>query len=283
MSIPPVQYKCILDRATHAHNKGNLNLAIKLYKECLAANSNDPIVLNNLGCISYIKKNFDEAKKRFLKAVELDPLYSDAYNNLGNIYKNENDLNNAKIYYQKSISLNSNYPDAYSNLGIIFQREGNIERAINHFEMAIQLNPKHIHFLNNLSCALIGRNNLKAIKILNQILSEEPSFIPAYLNLGQVLIEEKKFDKCYHLLEKALQTGYADDLQVLQTLVLQIYAAQNMCLWDDYTVKMKQASILVEKTSAQDLSPGIHPFYAQAIGFTNEPVRSDAREAPRSR
>lgn len=45
-------------------------------------NPTNPVLYYNLGVVNYNSKNFEEAKKYYLKAIELKPDYADAYNNI---------------------------------------------------------------------------------------------------------------------------------------------------------------------------------------------------------
>ena len=54
----------------------------KLILEASEKNPNDAILFFNLGVVSYNNKEIQDADKFYVKAIELDPKYVDAYLNL---------------------------------------------------------------------------------------------------------------------------------------------------------------------------------------------------------
>ena len=264
-------YSDILNQAITAHTNGNMHEAEKLYLECISLNNKDPIVLNNLACISYVQQNFEKSEHLFLDAISADPNYAEAYNNRGNIYKKIGDLIKANEYYQKAIAINPKYADAYSNLGILFQKEGDIQNAKKYFQKALSINPGHRNFQNNLATVLIstGRHE-EACSILEKIILEHADFIQAYMNLGQLLLEQKKYRKCFEVLEQAQSIQSIDPISYIQILILQIYAGYNICYWEKISEKKDKLSSMLEENNNIHDEFQTSPFYAQAIGLSSK-------------
>ena len=63
-------------------------------------------------------KNFEKAEEYYLKAIETDSTYYNAYLNLGNIYENQKSIK----YYSKAIQIDSNNPYGYYNRALNVNR-----------------------------------------------------------------------------------------------------------------------------------------------------------------
>jgi len=76
-----------------------LNVEIKNIERFIA------IAHHNMGVVQAQKNNLEEAKKEFVKALEIDGEYAIAYFNLAVVYKKLGDMVKAKGYYQKAKEL----------------------------------------------------------------------------------------------------------------------------------------------------------------------------------
>ena len=72
----------------------------------LNINPKNPGVFFNLGIIYQKLKNLDKSKESYLKSVEIDPNFIDAYVNLAKVYESEIKMHEANKYYLKAMSLN---------------------------------------------------------------------------------------------------------------------------------------------------------------------------------
>lgn len=59
--------------------------------------------------------------------MELDPTYDRPYNNLGNLYYNNNRLEEAKKLYLKTLEINPKSDSACNGLGLCCVSENNLE------------------------------------------------------------------------------------------------------------------------------------------------------------
>jgi tetratricopeptide (TPR) repeat protein len=102
--------------------------------------------LNNVtdGWTSSPQEALDRAENYARKAIELDPVTTNAYLLLGNVYIHYADYDRALDEMKRAIDINKSNPDAYSGLGTALLWSGKIPSAINAFETAAQMNP----FLN---------------------------------------------------------------------------------------------------------------------------------------
>ena len=102
----------------------------------------DSAALRNKGGISFLQlQRGAEAKKEFLKAIQMDKTYPEPHNNLGALYYNSGRLGQAVKEYQRAIHLNEQNASFHSNLGTAYFAEKDFERAIKEYGRARQLDP----------------------------------------------------------------------------------------------------------------------------------------------
>ena len=192
--------------AVQNHQKNNLQVAEKLYKETLKTNPNHIETIFLLGSLSAQTNNFDKAKKFFQKAIQINPNHVNAHNNLGNALKELGEYRKAIGCYEKAIQINPNYAKAHYNLGIVFKELGEQKKAIDCYQKAIQINPNHVNAHNNLGMELkeLGEYR-KAIGCYERAIQVNPNHVEAHNNLGIVLNELGEHQKAISCCEKAIQ------------------------------------------------------------------------------
>ena len=192
--------------AVQNHQKNNLQVAEKLYKETLKTNPNHIETIFLLGSLSAQTNNFDKAKKFFQKAIQINPNHVNAHNNLGNALKELGEYRKAIGCYEKAIQINPNYAKAHYNLGIVFKELGEQKKAIDCYQKAIQINPNHVNAHNNLGMELkeLGEYR-KAIGCYEKAIQVNPNHVEAHNNLGIVLNELGEHQKAISCCEKAIQ------------------------------------------------------------------------------
>ena len=95
------------------------------------------------GYNAYVNKEYDKAISFYLKAIELDPDYADAYVNLGVTYKNQGNNIKAIESYEKAIELDPVNAGAYVNLGNCYY-ESDFSTTLIYYKKAARLGNKYI-------------------------------------------------------------------------------------------------------------------------------------------
>lgn len=102
----------------------------------------DSAALRNKCGISYLQLQRDaEAKKEFLKSIQMDKSYAEPHNNLGALYYNAKRLGQAVKEYRKALQLNEQNASFHSNLGTAYFAEKDFGRAIKEYSRARELDP----------------------------------------------------------------------------------------------------------------------------------------------
>jgi len=137
--------------------EGNLELAIKLYKQLPATDQN----IYKLATLQYKNKNFFEAKKNFETLYEKYPKYKNEISYyLGNVELANKNLSQAKRYFEEAVK-GSDYnkvAESYLKLGDINEKEKKYEDALNAYINVI--------YLYSQNKDLVKKARLKAAKIL---------------------------------------------------------------------------------------------------------------------
>jgi tetratricopeptide (TPR) repeat protein len=125
-----------------------------------------------------------QARRYYLKAVELDPGLAEGYNNLGNIFYNSKKWAEAINYYKKAIRVE---PDAvrYYNLGLTYMQSGDNRQAVQYFNDALKKDPGYSKTYNDLGLAyyrISDYNN--AINSYKKGLKSEPGNPNLLFNLA---------------------------------------------------------------------------------------------------
>jgi len=127
--------------------------ALRLYEHDLRLEQDSFVLHNNTGVEYFRRGRMEEAKKAFLKSIEVSPggAYSMAHNNVGVIYENEGDIERAVYEYKRSI-LQDGYSLAYENLGRLYMQLHRYYDAQAVLEEGSRLHP----FNKNISLYLNG-------------------------------------------------------------------------------------------------------------------------------
>jgi tetratricopeptide (TPR) repeat protein len=81
--------------------------------------------------------------KRNLEAATLNPADASAHYNLGLIYQQRRQYEEAKASFARAIEIDPEETDAHYQLGRIAREEGRLGEAINHFDAVVSRNPEH--------------------------------------------------------------------------------------------------------------------------------------------
>jgi tetratricopeptide (TPR) repeat protein len=115
----------------------------------------DEFFYNFLGSAYFNSKNYNKAKKNFLKAIEKNQNYSNSFSNLALVYMVNEENEKAIRNFQKAYNLNKHDFNALKNMGWLYLKLNDINNMIKFFQMSLDINPNQndiISFLkdNNL-------------------------------------------------------------------------------------------------------------------------------------
>jgi len=130
------------NRGVEFHQNGDLNQAIKSYKEAIAADGRLAEAYSNLGAVYLAQKSYDKAAEAFTKALALKPDRPTTLNGLGNALYARGKAAEAKDKWAKAIEIDPNFASAYYNMGNALESEKDEKSALSEYMKAINANPK---------------------------------------------------------------------------------------------------------------------------------------------
>ena len=130
----------------------------------------------NLGG-ALLKNDRVRARESLLKAIDLQPMFPEAYYDLGVLEQENHNAGLAVVYYDKAIEQQSNYWPAWNNLGNTLFAVGQTDKAIQALESTLRLNPDYWPAHYNLAVILFKTGRFDAaIPRLKIVLDWKPDF-----------------------------------------------------------------------------------------------------------
>ncbi|MDX1953329.1 MAG: tetratricopeptide repeat protein [Verrucomicrobiota bacterium] len=117
--------------------------------------------LYQLGVMSRMSGDLDNAKRFFKRVITLNPAYALAHGNLGLISLQEGDFRRAESYLKKAVELDPLDFISHDSLGLIYRELGQLDKAATHFKAAVEANPADPEAKAHLESLLQLRQGLK--------------------------------------------------------------------------------------------------------------------------
>ncbi len=80
--------------------------------------------------------NFEQARRRFLDAIDVDASVPEAYNGVGVTYRMRNEPGRALDWYKKALAVDPDFGDAYYNMACVYALQGSKEMALRYLQIA---------------------------------------------------------------------------------------------------------------------------------------------------
>jgi tetratricopeptide (TPR) repeat protein len=124
----------------------------------LLSRSDDPAILFTLGLVEKKQGRYPQAEDFYRRAIERDPMLSEAYSNLGNVYLAQKQIPLAIASYQRAIELNPDKGSYYYNLYRAYSQETFLSgRSDKAFQKARQLDPELVQHYSTIEPSNINR------------------------------------------------------------------------------------------------------------------------------
>jgi tetratricopeptide (TPR) repeat protein len=98
----------------------------------------ESVACNNRGVALYYRGAFEAARDAFLKAIELQPDYAEAFNNLGLVHSRMGKEPEAIEAFRKALTVDPKMGEAYNNLGFLYHTSAQFDRAAQMFGLAVE-------------------------------------------------------------------------------------------------------------------------------------------------
>ncbi|MFA5417094.1 MAG: tetratricopeptide repeat protein [Bacteroidales bacterium] len=162
----------------------------------------------NNGMQYYQQGELDEAIKAFKNVLELDENNDKAYYNIGKIYAMQNQPDLALSYYQDAVKYNPNDSASLVGIGMIYFNKGDLQKANNYYNQAIQVAPKYaLAYYNRGTVNGQMKNYQASLSDLDNAIKFEPNNDKSYMNRGLAYFYLNDRDKACIDWEKAAEMG----------------------------------------------------------------------------
>ena len=124
---------------------------------------------------------------------------------LGTLSLQTQDLKNAAANFQRALSLDSKFSQAWASMGALCAAENDLTNAETNFKTATSLAPDRspIRMLYTRFMVING-DATGARRILDEVVKKTPDYIPAWQQLAEMDLIEKKYDDCREALNRVL-------------------------------------------------------------------------------
>ncbi len=201
-----------LMKGVQCYEAGRLDEAEGIFKEVIAQVPECADAYNLLGIVCAGRKKYTDAILNFKEAVRLDSSNAVYNSNYGNALQDNGELNESMPYYLKAIELNPDFTDAYYNLSNSLRKLQRYPESMVHLNKAKSLNSRYQKCYINAALIYVEQKQFdQAITELMQALAIEPNSFDALSSLAVVFSLKRDYGQSMEYFKKAYATGRADD------------------------------------------------------------------------
>jgi protein O-GlcNAc transferase len=200
------QFSNLFNLAQASHQKGDMEMAVKLYRESLKIIKDQPDALHLMGIALSSQGKQEQAIESITKALAISPQNPNFLVNLAEVYLKAQKFQEAFEAAQKAIDIQPGFAEAYHKQANAFRCFGNMDAAIKLYNKTVELNPKHFLAHFNLGNTMLELGNFSsAIRYYQESVAINPNYPFAHNNLGIALQEWDRLDEALMHYGKALQ------------------------------------------------------------------------------
>jgi tetratricopeptide (TPR) repeat protein len=105
------------------------------------------------------------------------------------------DVSTAENAYQQAINIDRNNAIAHYDLGTVYDKQGNTALAVEEYRASLLINPNFADALFNLAVDTTSTAPTGAAQLYLKVLTIQPTFAAAWLNVGFILQSEGKMSE----------------------------------------------------------------------------------------
>lgn len=163
------------------------NAAIQEFVKAVNLDSTYYQAYNAMGIATLKLGNKKDAQDLFKTAIKNNPQFAPAYDNLGNVAMLEGDLDQAEKYYLQSLKYNSHNPTSMYHMGQVEARRGDYTKALTWLNHSLHINPNSSPAWNLQGELYLKQGNQPAaINSFKKAIHVKPENSRPYINLAGV-------------------------------------------------------------------------------------------------
>jgi tetratricopeptide (TPR) repeat protein len=190
----------------------------------LARNPNCWAAEVNLGVLAADRGNPDEALRRYLRAVALNPDRAELQNDLGTAFLDRHEYRLAKPHFERALELDPNIKLANYNLAMVLGNSGDADAGISHLKREVEINPDFKPAHQVLAAAQANRkqvtNHLATMRESIEHTPNDPQFLEhaAWILATNPYESLRNGEEAVRLAERAWKITGGNDAVALNTL-----------------------------------------------------------------
>lgn len=145
----------------------------------------------------YLRKgDFELARNKLEKAIDLDPKNAEAQGLLALLYANTGELRKAEKHYETSLELRPDDPNVRNNFGVMLCAQGKYEKADLEFRRAMQstrYSTPEVALTNAGICARKLPDETQAEAYFREALNKNPDFTDALAQMVQLSADQASY------------------------------------------------------------------------------------------
>jgi len=205
LSVTKGNYLAHNSLAVALYDRGDVENAIRHYRESVRINPNNVNAQCNLGVALAHKRQYAEAFVHYRECLRITPGYSEAYYNMGIAFSELGENDEAIKQYQSVLKNYPHHENANNNLGYLLASKGNFDEAIPYYLKAIETNPDNVRARTNLSDALIKKRRYdEALLQVNEAIKIKPKDAGLYVKLAEIHNKKNNVEQTFLAYQKAL-------------------------------------------------------------------------------
>ncbi len=179
-------------RAIALEDQGDLPGAIRVYKQVLKLDPDDIHTINSIAGV-YGKLNHPDLERTWAqKAIAIDSSFAPAYINYGNASAALGDLSEARKSFLKAMELDPKNCMGFYSLGVLEEQEHHPDKALVLYRRSVEINPKFENgYFNMAAMYANARRWDEAEEALHKVLELNPEAEDARQMLAQVEEDRK--------------------------------------------------------------------------------------------
>jgi tetratricopeptide (TPR) repeat protein len=200
-----------LQQALQLHQAGRLAEAEAIYRRILAQHPQHPDALHLLGLIAQQNGDAVTALTRIDAAIAIADSVAEYHYNRGVVLLRLGRAAEAEPSLRRALELKPVYPDAYNALGNALRRRHQPEAAIDDYRRALAQRPDHIDAWCGLAAALQEKGDLRSAEAgYGNALARRPDHAAAWHGLASVQRELAAFDDAIASYRRAVAADSAN-------------------------------------------------------------------------
>ncbi len=184
------------------------DLAEQAFLRRLQENPKDSDALNSLAVVYQRQGRVKEAEATFKQAVEAAPDHSRPWLNLGDLYLKQQRLIPARRALKTALRHDPRpltQHEGYHNLGYVFLFQQASRQAYQAFKQALKTHERATtHYALATACAFLQLHE-EQLDALERAVELDPTFAPAYRNLGVLYLKRGNLDKAGKAIRQAIR------------------------------------------------------------------------------